>query len=260
MKEKKRIIVAVDVPTIHDPDVIKTLQELTPHIAYFKIGLELIMAGEASAAISVVGNPHKIMFDAKLHDIPQTVANAVTRLAEKNVGMFTLHASGGMRMIEAAVEKSGNTIPLVVTVLTSHDKEEHERIFRTEINDQIFNFALMAMESGAEALVCSAHDIPAICRAEKLMQRRLLKVTPGIRVDWSTQKVDDQRRIMTPVKAVQAGADYLVIGRDIMQAEKRHGCSPLQAVLRIDEELARFEASASIEKQREALNDWNHDS
>lgn len=238
MRIRERVIVALDVPDVRDRTVVSTVQNLAPHVGYFKIGLELIMAGQAEDAIAVVGDPSKVMFDAKLHDIPNTVCAAVRRIAEKGVGMFTLHASGGEPMIEAAVRESGPSLPLVVTVLTSLDERECERVYRANPADQVENFAMLALESGAEALVCSAADIPAVCRAERLLHRRLMKVTPGVRVDWGTgQKKDDQKRVLTPLDAVRAGADYLVIGRDIMQAERRHGSTPLDALLRIEDEV-----------------------
>lgn len=237
MKARERIIVAVDVPTIKDPGVMQTLNELAPHVGYFKIGLELIMADEADIAIRIIGNPSKVMFDAKLHDIPHTVAGAVKRIAAKGVGMFTLHASGGTRMMEAAVANKGDSTPLAVTVLTSHDRDECNQIFAAYPEAQVRHFAMLVIESGIDSIVCSPADIPAICEAEDVMARRLVKITPGIRVDWGVQQKNDQRRIMTPLEAVKAGADYLVIGRDIMQSEQRHGISPLDAVLRIEDEI-----------------------
>ena len=238
MNAKERIIVAVDVPTIKDKDVAATLRALAPYVGFFKIGLELIAAGEADAAIKAVGEPSKVMFDIKLHDIPQTVENTIRRIAAKGVGMFTLHASGGHAMMEAAARHCGKSVPLAVTVLTSMDEAACRLVYDRPPFVQVTGFALMAIESGLDHVVCSAADIPAILNAEKGHQRRLVKVTPGIRVDWGEgQRNDDQKRVLTPGRAVEAGADYLVIGRDIMQAEKRHRISPLEAVRRIGEEM-----------------------
>lgn len=238
MNPQERIIVAVDVERI-DEAVMETVRALAPHVGLFKIGLELIMAGEADKAVRAVGDPTKVMFDAKLHDIPHTVGKTVGRIAAKDVGMFTVHASGGVRMVEAAVRERGDSHPLVVTVLTSLDEKECERVYHANPAEQVENLAMLAIEAGAEHLVCSAADIPSVRRAEKLMHRPIMKVTPGVRVDWGEgQQADDQRRILTPRQAVFAGADYLVIGRDIMQAERRHGISPLEAARRIAEEMA----------------------
>lgn len=238
MNAKERIIVAVDVPTIRDEEVATTLRALAPHVGFFKVGLELISAGEGDAAIEAVGDPSKVMFDIKLHDIPNTVAGAVKRIASKGVGMFTLHASGSHAMMEAAAANCGDSVPLAVTVLTSMNEESCRLVYDRPPFVQVTGFALMAIEAGLDHVVCSAEDIPAILNAEGAHHRRLVKVTPGIRVDWGRgPQADDQARVLTPAKAVAAGADYLVIGRDIMQAEGRHRISPLEAVRRITEEI-----------------------
>ncbi len=209
-----RIIVALDVKT--KTEAMALVSELSEAVI-FKVGLELFTSEgpELIADLQKLGK--KVFLDLKLHDIPNTVAEAVRAGVRHGVSLMTIHASGGADMMAAAVgaaaeESEKRSIPrpllLGVTVLTSL-KDAH----LTQI--------------GMDGVVSSPQEIEIL---RKEIGRSFLIVTPGIRPAWASS--DDQKRIMTPGQAFQKGADYLVIGRPITRAD-----SPAEAFVRIIEEL-----------------------
>ena len=159
-----------------------------------------------------------MFLDLKFHDIPNTTAMAVKAAAELGVWMVNVHCSGGLRMMAACretLDKVGGPQPLLigVTVLTSMEREDLAGIgLDVEPQAQVLRLAGLAAQAGLDGLVCSAQEAPAL----KAAQPQLQLVTPGIRPAGSAQ--DDQRRILTPRQALDAGSDYLVIGRPISQA------------------------------------------
>ncbi|MNN35782.1 Orotidine 5'-phosphate decarboxylase [compost metagenome] len=159
-----------------------------------------------------------MFLDLKFHDIPNTTAMAVKAAAEMGVWMVNVHCSGGLRMMAACRETldtlSGPKPLLIgVTVLTSMEREDLAGIgLDVEPQEQVLRLAGLAAQAGLDGLVCSAQEAPAL----KAAQPQLQLVTPGIRPAGSAQ--DDQRRILTPRQALDAGSDYLVIGRPISQA------------------------------------------
>ena len=226
----ERIIVALDVSTGNDA---LTLVRLLPDTQTFKVGLQLYTA-EGPALVEALHEQGKNVFlDLKLHDIPNTVAGAVRMGVRHGVRMMTLHASGGLEMMQAAAEAAyeeaeieGNEPPLLlaVTVLTSL-KEEHLREIGIPTNslDQVLRLAALAHKAGLKGIVCSPKEIEAV---KKNFGKNLAVVAPGIRPSWAAAQ--DQKRILTPSLAVKQGADYLVIGRPITQAS-----SPQDAFLKI---------------------------
>ena len=154
-----------------------------------------------------------IFLDLKLHDIPNTVKKTIQGLSLLPISMLTIHTSGGKDMMMAAMESvSGTQIKVFgVTALTSLSDDEINEIFQRTSSEQVNAMLDLAESAGIDGIVCSAHEL-------KLVKKRstLLSITPGIRLQDSN---DDQKRVMTPKEAINLGADFLVIGRPITEAE-----------------------------------------
>jgi len=206
----KRLVVALDFPTLDQG--VSMAGALVDEVAGFKVGLELL-SGEGPQAISTIaelGSP--VFADTKLHDIPNTVAGAARRIAAAGARWLTVHASGGREMMEAAVESTGETGVLAVTVLTSMSERDVEELgLSGGLESQVVNLARLAEGAGVEGLVCAPGDVTAI-RHKGL---DLPIFTPAIRM---TPSDDDQKRTGTPAQAMTAGADYLVVGRPVTRA------------------------------------------
>lgn len=212
------ILVALDVD---DASSARSLaSSLEPHVGGFKVGLELIMSSGPSviSEIADVGLP--VFADVKLHDIPNTVREAASKVGSRGARWLTVHASGGRAMIEAAVEGMARHAPvggngvLAVTVLTSLNLEDLNQIgFDRDTGEMSERLAGLAADAGAEGIVCSPHEVAAIASSHP----SLLKVTPGIRPAGSQHQ--DQKRVATPQTALDAGADWLVIGRAITASD-----------------------------------------
>lgn len=216
------IICALDTPSVEQ--AISLAREIHPHIGAVKCGLEFFTANgpDGIKAIADTGTP--IFLDLKFHDIPNTVAKAVTEAVKLDVFMLTIHTAGGSTMMQAAAEavaetseKLGKKRPIIVgvTVLTSMDQDDLHSIGVTNpVNAQVLQLATLAHQSGLDGVVCSPHEISAIKDA---CGNAFQLVVPGIRP--ATAASNDQKRIMTPEQAVSLGADYLVIGRPVTQSE-----------------------------------------
>ena len=220
----------------------EVLGTLAPYIGMVKIGLEAITAEDetgVSVGASVRGFVRDgmgltVMWDAKFHDIPNTMAAAARNVAKWSK-MFTLHASAGSKAMEAVVKacEKSSALPLAVTVLTSLDDDECQSIYGDTPGKKVVQFARMALESGIRGLVCSPQEL--IILGDAGLLSKLTTVIPGIRPVWAKNK-NDQRRYMTPSEAVLAGADYLVIGRAISQPPRNIG-TPAKAARLIKEEM-----------------------
>ncbi len=200
--------------------------------ACFKIGSQLFTRCGPSIVSEVQSLGKKVFLDLKYHDIPNTVAKAAKAAADMGVALFTLHATGGRRMIEAARQavEGTETRILAVTVLTSlSDEMLKQEIGLPETTSQaVARLAKLAVDSGAHGLVSSAQEILTVREAAGL---KALIVTPGIRPAWAAK--DDQVRITTPRQAAEAGANYVVVVRPILKHE-----NPAEAVRLILAELA----------------------
>lgn len=194
--------------------------KLDPSLCRVKVGKELFTVAGPQLVKELVARGFQVFLDLKFHDIPNTVAKAVKAAAELGVWMVNVHASGGARMMEAAAEilqPYGDKRPLLigVTVLTSTAPEELVATGVTRgLEEQVLALAEQAKDSGLDGVVCSAREAQSLrrqCGAEFAL------VTPGIRPAGAA--ADDQRRIVTPAQALEWGADYLVIGRPITEAE-----------------------------------------
>jgi len=206
-----RLITAIDTPDLDRAGSL--LRAVAPHSGLIKLGLEFFSAhGPAGLAVAA-GKP--VFLDLKLHDIPNTVAGAVRALMPLGVDMLTVHASGGSAMIRAAVEAAEQKSRiLAVTVLTSIDAAAlAETGVAGGTTQQVLRLARLALEAGADGLVCSAHEISVLRDA---FGTKPILVVPGIRPAGSP--LSDQARVMTPEQAVAAGADYIVVGRPITNA------------------------------------------
>lgn len=193
--------------------------QLDPAHCRVKVGKELFTVSGPQLVRDLVARGFQVFLDLKFHDIPNTVAAAVRAAAELGVWMVNVHASGGTRMMEAAVEALqpyGSQRPLLigVTVLTSTAPDELAATgVSRSLEEQVLALASLAQGAGLDGVVCSAREAQALrrqCGAEFSL------VTPGIRPSGAA--ADDQHRIVTPVQALEWGADYLVIGRPITAA------------------------------------------
>jgi len=211
------LVVALDVPT--GEEALHLAEALHPHVDGFKVGLELLM-GEGPAIVSRVaalGAP--VFVDAKLHDIPKTVAGAASRLGSIGARWVTVHASGGEEMIRTAVEalatsSEGDAGILAVTILTSLDEARLEAVGFSQGSpaEHVTAMARLAAAAGAEGVVCAVPEAASV----KVLDLDLIVATPGIRPAGSDSA--DQKRVATPGEAIEAGADLLVVGRPITAA------------------------------------------
>ena len=219
MKIEDRIIVALDMDS--RARALECVNELMPQASYFKVGSQLFTACGPDLVREIVALGARVFLDLKFHDIPQTVAKAVVEAARLKVAMVNIHASGGMTMLQAAshalAEKySPEERPrlIAVTMLTSIGEADSREIgFSLPMADQSVRLAHMAQRAGLDGVVASPLEIAHIREA---CGKDFLIVTPGIRP--ANAVLDDQVRIATAEAALQAGADFLVIGRPILEA------------------------------------------
>ena len=231
---KDYIIFPLDVTTI---DAAKEYVELLAEsVGLFKVGLELfVRSGPEIIAYIHTHSAARVFLDLKLHDIPATVGRAMARISELGVVFTTVHVGETQRMLEAAVEGSRGKVGILgVTVLTSVCAEDlktagyREDVYN-DIPHTVFQRAQIAYKTGCAGVICSGLEAQQI---KKKLGGEFLAVTPGIRPAWAVTKKEDQQRIPPPAQAITAGADYLVIGRPIRDAE-----NPTQAAARIAEEI-----------------------
>jgi len=214
---------------------------LADHVGWLKVGLEAFSAHGPALVEELAGFGPRIFLDLKLHDIPATVGRAAANCATCGASMLTVHAAGGRKMLEAAVEgvrqgaKQNPPKVVAVTVLTSLDRVALSEL-EIERNpaDLVGAWAVLTADSGLDGVVASAREAAALRRQ---FGKNFLIVTPGIRPASST--TDDQRRVVTPAEAIRAGADILVVGRPITGANDL-----LEAAKSIIEEMASAETPA----------------
>ncbi|MDS1029627.1 orotidine-5'-phosphate decarboxylase [Bacillota bacterium LX-D] len=221
-KIKERLIVALDVDTLQEVETL--VKMLGPHVGMFKVGLQLYtsLGPQVLKTIHELGG--KIFADLKLHDIPNTVAQASRVLTSFGVQMLNVHASGGLKMMTAAAQaveeeaaKKGIKKPLLiaVTVLTSLGQEDLAEVGLPESPENtVVRWAKLAQQAGLDGVVASPQEtslIQSACGAE------FLTITPGVRPLGA--EAGDQKRITTPKEAIKAGSSYLVIGRPITKSK-----------------------------------------
>jgi orotidine-5'-phosphate decarboxylase len=225
-----RIVVALDYPDA--ASACRVVARLSPELCRLKVGKELFVAAGPDFVRELVEQGYAVFLDLKFHDIPNTVAQACKAAARLGVWMVNVHASGGPRMLAAAREalEGAERRPLLiaVTVLTSMGPDELRAIgVDASPEQQVLRLARLTAEAGLDGVVCSALEAPAL---RQTLGPDFCLVTPGIRPSGS--EAGDQTRVLTPIQALRAGADYLVIGRPITQAT-----DPVATLQRISAEI-----------------------
>ncbi|MBX2814064.1 MAG: orotidine-5'-phosphate decarboxylase [Myxococcales bacterium] len=238
---RDRLIFALDVDHLDEAE--RLVKELSPHVGMFKVGSRLFTSAGSLVVDLVHGMGSSVFLDFKFHDIPEQIAGAAREIARQRARLFTVHALGGPKMIEAVTRslRSMTLIPGVsppvccaVTILTSHSQEELKLL---GFNDSILSYAQrlakMAVTAGAGGVVCSGHELSSL---RSILPTSTLYVVPGIR--GPSDEHADQVRVMTAGKAVQAGATWVVVGRPIRDARE-----PASIAQQIVEEIAEAEAN-----------------
>lgn len=217
----KDVIVACDFSSKEETIKFLDLFENEDRKPFVKIGMELFYAEGPDIVRTIKTRGHKIFLDLKLHDIPNTVEKSMRVLSGLDVDMTNLHAAGTKNMMTAALKgltKPDGTRPLLiaVTMLTSTDQESMEKdiLIDKPIDEVVMKYAENAMECGLDGVVCSPHESKKVHDA---CGSKFLTVTPGVR--FADGEIGDQKRVMTPAKAKEAGSDFIVVGRPITQAK-----------------------------------------
>ena len=229
------IIVPLDVP---DAESARRLIDDIPAVKFWKVGLELFVSSGPEILTDLKDRDKRIFLDLKFHDIPNTMAGACRAAGRYGVDLVTVHAPAGMAALQAAQQAAtegaaaaGMAAPnlIAVTVLTSIDLRSlaFDLKIPLELSDYALQMALLSQQAGLAGSVCSPHEAELLRRC---CGPDWLLVCPGVRPDWA--QAGDQRRVMTPGAAIAAGANYLVIGRPITQADQ-----PNAAFQRICDEL-----------------------
>jgi orotidine-5'-phosphate decarboxylase len=231
----ERIIVPLDVP---DAESARRLIDDIPAVKFWKVGLELFVSSGPEILTDLKDRDKRIFLDLKFHDIPNTMAGACRAAGRYGVDLVTVHAPAGLAALQAAQQAAtegaaatGMAAPnlIAVTVLTSIDARSlaFDLKIPLELSDYALQMALLSQQAGLAGSVCSPHEAELLRRC---CGTDWLLVCPGVRPDWAP--AGDQRRVMTPRAAIAAGANYLVIGRPITQADE-----PNAAFQRICDEL-----------------------
>jgi orotidine-5'-phosphate decarboxylase len=206
----KNIIVAVDE---YHLDFFKNIVDsLDPDLCMIKVGSVSFNALGHEAILYASSKGFDIFLDLKLHDIPNTVKKSIDGLKALPINMLTIHTSGGLQMMKAAMEAVNGTDIKVfgVTALTSLNDDDTNIIYQRDAASQVNAMLEIAIQAGIDGVVCSPHELNLVKQKDSL-----LSITPGIRL---SNLNDDQSRVMTPQKAIELGANYLVIGRPITEA------------------------------------------
>jgi orotidine-5'-phosphate decarboxylase len=211
-----RLIAAIDAPDRAQCDALVGKLGNVP--SWIKLGLELFCAEGPSIVTHYVERGAHVMLDLKLHDIPETVARATARVATLGAGLLTVHAAGGKAMLQGAVKAArdgGHTKILAITVLTSLDDADLAQIgAQGPVGELVKRRAALAIEAGCDGIVASPHEVAAV---RAIAPAGFLIVTPGVRPAGAA--AGDQKRVMTPREARAAGADLVVVGRPLRDAQ-----------------------------------------
>ena len=224
-----KIIVALDT---QDPEKLKNLfQNLKGHPVWIKIGMEIFYSLGTKTIHEAKENGFKVFLDLKLHDIPNTVGQALKSLSRLPIDMVNVHAAGGSEMLKRAAAgiKTASASPLLIAVTqltsTTQGQMQTEQRIPGDLLESVVNYAKLAKESGCDGVVSSPLEVQAI---KLICGSRFLTVTPGIRP--SGADLQDQKRVTTPLDALQLGTDFMVIGRPITESENPR--SSLEKILR----------------------------
>ncbi len=241
MKTRNPIVVALDVDTA--VEALSLVERLRGSVGMFKVGKQLFTAAGPDVVRQIIGLGEQVFLDLKYHDIPNTVAKAGVEAVRLGVSIFNVHAMGGSKMMRATVEavneaaeREGLAKPLIlgVTVLTSHSQESLGEIgIERKLEDQVVVLAQLCEKSGINGVVASPQEIVPIRKA--VDNPGFVILTPGVRPAGAA--LNDQSRVMTPGEAIQAGANFLVVGRPITAAD-----DPVTAAKKILEEIEQASA------------------
>ncbi len=212
---RERLIMALDVPSI--PEAQALVEELGDSVIFYKVGMELFMSGDYFGFIEWLKQQNKKIFvDLKFFDVPATVGRAIKALSHKGVNLATIH--GNDAIMAAAADAKGELKVLAVTALTSLDRGDLDDLgFQCDVRELVLSRAKRALQLGCDGIVSSGLEASMI---REHLDQRLLVITPGIRpVD--NREEDDQKRIVSVETAFISGADYIVVGRPIRDAENR---------------------------------------
>ncbi|MBM3252178.1 MAG: orotidine-5'-phosphate decarboxylase [Candidatus Omnitrophica bacterium] len=201
---KDKLIVALDLDTLSEAE--KLVDKLCPAVKMFKVGSQLFTACGPQVVKMIAQKGAKVFLDLKFHDIPNTVKNAVVAAGKLKAFMLTVHLAGGKEMLQAAANVSNRPKIVGVTILTSQSE--------TDTVKKVLELAKLAKNSGLDGVVCSVAETRMI---KKELGKDFLVVNPGIRPKDSA--LDDQKRTATPKEAIEAGADFIVMGRPILEAK-----------------------------------------
>ena len=223
----KRIIVALDSSNF---DKVKKLAEtLKKEVYAFKIGYQFFFNFGIKGYKKIHSICPNIFLDLKLHDIPNTVEKGMDALLKIKPKLTTIHISGGDQMMKAAIKNKKNTKVLGVSILTSIDNSQTKKFYnQKDLSILVRKFSKFAKKNKLDGVVCSPNEIKYV---RKEVGKNFIIVTPGIRIN-NKIKSDDQKRIQTPKKAIELGADYLVIGRPITESK-----NPLKVLKEINKTL-----------------------
>ena len=204
----KRLIIALDTD---DLNLVKKLSAFfDPKVCLMKVGLQLYIAHGKEVLEYLSEQGFEIFLDLKLHDIPNTVAKAIKEIQKFNIKMTTIHSQGGVEMINAALDQSNDIKIIAVSLLTSLDRQDVSKLYDNDFEKQFDMLLKVITDTKTHGIVCSSHELV------KISDNNLIKVVPGIRnVDVS----DDQKRIMSSKAAYENGADFIVVGRPIINSE-----------------------------------------
>jgi len=237
MSARDRIVLALDLDS--DRDALALVDELRGSVGMFKVGHQLFTACGPDIVRRIVERDGRVFLDLKYHDIPNTVARASAEAVKLGASIFNVHALGGADMMRAAAESARETaarlgvrtpVVLAVTVLTSMDGQSLRRELKItrSLQREVNHLARLAQRAGMHGVVASPQEITMLRRA---VRGPFVILTPGVRPAWAAK--DDQKRTMTPAEAVEAGADYIVVGRPVLKAADRKA-----AVLKIIQEIS----------------------
>src|SRR3954463_14321135 len=224
---RDRLIVALDTPSVAAAEAM--IARLGDSVTFYKVGYQLAYAGGLPLVRQLADSSKKVFIDLKMHDIGNTVARGVESVAKLGATFLTVHAYP--QTMKAAVEaRAGSSLKiLAVTVLTSYDDGDlHAAGYRLSVSDLVEARAQQAQVLGVDGIVCSPEEAAALRR---IVGHQMNLVTPGIRPAGA--EVGDQKRVMTPARAISAGADYLVVGRPITgAADPKAAAEAIQAEIK----------------------------
>jgi len=230
-KNEARVIVALDYPNASS--AWSLIDQLEPSMCRLKIGKEMFTRLGPDFVRQVIDKGFDVFLDLKYHDIPNTVAAACEAAADLGVWMMNVHASGGRKMMETAMnrlqQRESRPLLIAVTILTSLSQDEIAEIgYPGSAQDNVLRLARLAQQSGLDGVVCSPKEAAAL---RMQLGNDFQLITPGVRP--ATASLDDQTRVMTPADAIAAGSSYLVVGRPITAAD-----DPMAALSAISAEIA----------------------